>query len=494
MKKYFMTVCAAVALLSCAKEINAPITTEGPANMEEQEIQPLVFDFQINHASLDGPGTKAVKTGWEAGDVVYVFFSGIAAPKHVELTYDGSAWTSKQITTGKTEGSIGLTDGGTMTAVYLPFGNDAVVKSENSSFSFEQTIFSYYLSCVNAPYTISGDTVSGTLDMSVPDGFVQFFINDNSASAGIAALSATYVTPICLSTISADITTISHISLPEGSAMPGYVYDKENKTGTEEKGYLFSGILNSDARNAMMDYSFGLVTGISSKEASKTATIYTSSSTKRAINISGLSWNNRSLQLVDLGLSVKWANMNLGASSPNEVGNYYAWGEVTTKNIFTYDSYVFENGAYNLITKYCPSSKPEYWDGVGSPDDKNVLEPIDDAAHVWIGGSWRMPTQEEIKELQDNCTFVWTTNYEETGKRGYIVSSNKPGYEANSVFFPATGFCFSTTIGYLVDTYVGFWSSSLLLEYPSEASIFHDTSSSDTHHRDYGFVIRPVGN
>ena len=85
MKKYFMTVCAAVALLSCAKEINAPITTEGPANMEEQEIQPLVFDFQINHASMDDTATKAVGTQ----------FSGTTANTAAANEYATAYLTSK---------------------------------------------------------------------------------------------------------------------------------------------------------------------------------------------------------------------------------------------------------------------------------------------------------------------------------------------------------------------------------------------------------------
>ena len=292
-----MTVCAAVALLSCAKEINTPITTEEPVNVEEQEAQPLVFDFQINHASMDDTATKAVKSGWEAGDVVYVFFSGIAAPKHVELTYDGTAWTSKQITTGKTEGSIGLTTDGTMTAVYLPFGNDAVVKTKSSRFGFDQTIYSYYLSCVNAPYAISGDVVSGTLDMNVPDGFVQFFYTDSEATDEGALLREAHITPKAVTGVNTDGTLVIE-SKDSGTQMPGYVYG----TGVA-KGYLFSGELADAARGVSTDYHFNMVVGATSKVLEGTKTLHSGTVgnyAHRAIKFPALSsWSDGSDEVIE---------------------------------------------------------------------------------------------------------------------------------------------------------------------------------------------------
>lgn len=298
MKKYFMTVCAAVALLSCAKEVVEPIIVEEAiVEQEEQEAQPLVFNFQINHASMDEPGTKAVKTGWEAGDVVYVFFSGIAAPKHVELTYDGSAWTSKQIRTGKTEGSIGLTTDGTMTAVYLPFGNDAVVKTKSSRFGFDQIIYSYYLSCVNAPYTISGDVVSGTLDMSVPDGFVQFFYTDADATDEGALLREAHITPKAVTGVNTDGTLVIE-SKDDGTQMPGYVYG----TGAA-KGYLFSGELADAARGVSTDYHFNMVVGATSKVLEGTKTLHSGTVgnyAHRAIKFPAISsWSDGSNEIIE---------------------------------------------------------------------------------------------------------------------------------------------------------------------------------------------------
>lgn len=84
---------------------------------------------------------------------------------------------------------------------------------------------------------------------------------------------------------------------------------------------------------------------------------------------------------VDLGLSVKWANMNIGANLPGEFGSYFAWGETAPKAIYDWNTYKFlENGVFEHLTKYCAKSSQ------GKVDGKNTLEPEDDAAHVQWGG------------------------------------------------------------------------------------------------------------
>ena len=132
---------------------------------------------------------------------------------------------------------------------------------------------------------------------------------------------------------------------------------------------------------------------------------------------------------VDLGLSVKWATCNVGASSPEEYGEYYAWGETETKSTYDWSTYKWCNGYENTLTKYNDDS---YY---GTVDNKTVLDPEDDVAHVKWGGSWRMPHDAEMTELYENCTWTWTT---QGGKNGYKVTSKKNG---NSVFLPAAGRC-----------------------------------------------------
>ncbi|MBQ7819706.1 MAG: hypothetical protein IJ341_08415 [Bacteroidales bacterium] len=153
---------------------------------------------------------------------------------------------------------------------------------------------------------------------------------------------------------------------------------------------------------------------------------------------------------VDLGLSVKWATCNVGADSPEEYGDYFAWGETTPKTTYDWSTYKYCNGTYDSMTKYCTSSS------YGTVDNKTTLELSDDAAHVNWGGSWRMPTKAEQDELRntDNCTWTWTT---QNGVNGYKVTSNKNG---NSIFLPAAGYRNGSNLSY-AGSRGDYWSSSL---------------------------------
>ena len=102
---------------------------------------------------------------------------------------------------------------------------------------------------------------------------------------------------------------------------------------------------------------------------------------------------------VDLGLSVKWHAVNLGAHAITDYGNYYAWGETETKSDYSWSTYKHANGASNKLTKYCPLDKTNYWDGTGSTDNKLILDVVDDVVNLELGGNYRMPTKEEIEEL-----------------------------------------------------------------------------------------------
>lgn len=121
------------------------------------------------------------------------------------------------------------------------------------------------------------------------------------------------------------------------------------------------------------------------------------------------------LEAVDLGLSVLWANMNVGAKSENERGTLFAWGETSGKTYYGWGNYAWCMGSFDTLTKYCynwkrpedPNTKYDYWfDWTGTeavPDNKMELDPGDDAAHVNWGGKWRMPTYTEIHELLNEC-------------------------------------------------------------------------------------------
>lgn len=156
---------------------------------------------------------------------------------------------------------------------------------------------------------------------------------------------------------------------------------------------------------------------------------------------------------VDLGLSVKWATCNVGASKPEEYGGYYAWGETKVKDYYDWSTYKWCNGSVNTLTKYCTNSK------YGTVDNKTTLEKADDAATANWGNSWRMPTYAEWEELHNNTTLTWTNDYEGTGIKGFILTSTKEGHEGASIFLPAAGYRDDDALNY-----VGtgcYWSSSL---------------------------------
>ena len=121
---------------------------------------------------------------------------------------------------------------------------------------------------------------------------------------------------------------------------------------------------------------------------------------KKLVNVSGtVQIQNAIPDMIDLGLSVRWASFNVGASSIGEYGAYYAWAETDEKSDYSWGTYKYANGASNKLTKYCPSNKTNYWDGEGSPDNKIILDTTDDIASQTYGSSYRMPTKAELEEL-----------------------------------------------------------------------------------------------
>ena len=195
---------------------------------------------------------------------------------------------------------------------------------------------------------------------------------------------------------------------------------------------------------------------------------------------------------IDLGLSVKWATCNVGASNPEDPGNYYAWGETAGKSDYSWSTYAW--GGSDKFTKYCPASEPSYWGGAGSPDNKTQLDLANDVANTTKGGSWRMPTDAEWTELRNNCTWAWTSDYNGTGVAGQIVTSNLEGFKDRSIFLPAAGYYMNNTLYHAAaDGY--YWSSSLCESSPDNAWYVHflnDTKSRGNYARSYGFSVRPV--
>ena len=193
------------------------------------------------------------------------------------------------------------------------------------------------------------------------------------------------------------------------------------------------------------------------------------------------------VEAVDLGLpsGLKWANMNVGANSPEDYGDYFAWGEVTPQsdNAYNWESYKWCNGSNRTMTKYCTDL---YYGNDGFVDNKTVLDAEDDAAHANWGGDWRMPTHAECQELIDNTTSEWTT---QNGVNGYKFTSKTNG---KSIFLPAAGY---RSNGGLNGAGSNYWSSTLYESYPDGAwCLYFDSGDVYTYgdRRLYGQSVRPV--
>ncbi len=135
-------------------------------------------------------------------------------------------------------------------------------------------------------------------------------------------------------------------------------------------------------------------------------------------------------EYVDLGLSVKWATCNVGASSPSDYGDYFAWGETSTKS------------------EYTEANSKTYGKSMGSIAGNSQY----DAARANWGSTWRLPTANEIDELLDKCTWTWTS---QGGHNGYKVK----GPNGNSIFLPAAGWRYGTSLHYAGE-YGRYWSAT----------------------------------
>lgn len=189
-------------------------------------------------------------------------------------------------------------------------------------------------------------------------------------------------------------------------------------------------------------------------------------------------------EIIDLGLSVKWRSMNLGAESVEEYGDYYAWGHTETlyDDGYSWDSYKYGT-SYSTQTKY------------NTTDKKKVLESGDDAAMAELGNGWRMPTAEELRELLSECSWSCVTF---KGTNGYKVTSNKVGYADKWIFLPFAGYRYSKSLAY-AGSGGYYWTSSL---YESNYTTLTERATclmmSSSYAKEYqddrynGFSIRPV--
>lgn len=342
LRRIILVAMALVVLLACSREHIEPIEEALPV----PEVSPIAFNllpvYETNQAQVS-VATKAVKGGWENGDAIFVFFSTCSTPKYLKMTYDGSSWTSTEMNEAN-PGSLGLQNGdkGTLRAVYLPFGSSCTVrqpeaaaveaKTENAGsyyfvtpLEYNKPYYTYYLTAT-ASYTVSDNTVSGHLNMAVPDGYVQFYIADDSAdTANNYRLATDAVIPTGVKGVSAQMAN-EEANLTPGYNMPGFAYGK---------GYLFSGKLNAGYTYSGKYY-FALMRN------TKRADIFFNGGKALSSHKSVLLPAYGSEGWMDVGpkdsvviAGRTWVTCNVGATDPEELGTLAHYASFKADSLMT---------------------------------------------------------------------------------------------------------------------------------------------------------------
>ena len=424
--------------------------------------------MSFNLTVTDGPETKAAKTAWEENDVIYVFFKGLGE-KYLKLTYNGSSWDNASGGGTLLDTDFANLSDKTLTAVYYPVPvNVTYVDYEDDTdvFLFDNSdwlvIMNYYLSDAGEAYSVDGTTVTATLSMAKPAGVALFHIAGLTKGIKDYYLSCPLVKPVACVGVRTN-GSVWEEEYAEGSNMWGFA---------DADGAIFAGrLMTTEAA----DYTFKL---------ESPANTYTLSRSNRTLaagkmyNFPALDdddWTVTSnIDYVDLGLpsGTLWATVNIGAGSPEEYGDYFAWGETETKTTFGWGNYRHYNYDTGVYTKYSGSDYP-------------ILLAEDDAACYNWGGDCRMPTAEDWEELMNNCSLVQTKL---GGVDGWQITGN-----GNSIFLPLGGYHEGSSIG-SNGTQGFYWSSSLYTAVAS-ATIMNLTLNnlrmSDLA-RYMGALVRPV--
>lgn len=437
MKKLLFISCIIAALVSCNKETPAP-----------SKPQTLTFDFKIHT-------TKAVKTNWEADDVIFVFFNGINHSddaKYLELKYYGPDWVAT-MKNGLTADDINNAADKQLTAVHLPYGNSTQVNKNG----FAPYYKGWFLQVENASYTINEGVVSADLYMHIPpigsgERFVQIFVENTNETA--IKLYQDAIKPITLRNINKTNGELNYTEGNAGDALEAYPTDG---------GRVFSGVLIASEVGVKRTYDFSV-------DLPGTNTLYTCTkpdktiSDNTAIKLAGISntavWT--ATKYVDLGLTsdgkaLMWAECNLGASTPEDYGLYFAWG---SPEGFSYGS------SHNFSVGY---------------------EPFTDAAHNTLHGLWRMPTKDDFDNLIENTTHPDFDPDNEVGMQ-FINKSDASA----KILLPAAGFRDNTSIIY-PGIWLCYWTSTRISTspYSFNCNDAQELFTSSDNGR-YGQTIRPV--
>ena len=456
LKSLFLT---AIAALTACSDVAENIEPAGDGSARTAELR-----FNCDIESFDVQ-TRAATASWDDGAKVYIQFLG-------NSRVSGYATYKKSTGVWTVYLDDAITQGQTSTCEVYYFENPASSSSSNVTLSAESAVYADKA----ATYLYRNGVVTLQGHLKPQTGRVRF-----RGTAGYTFMLKGLKWYSVYNASSGSLTlTSGQMGLTIGSnGYTQYVYATYDNSSTRQ-------LTVSSASQGSYDKSFGS----SVLAAGKSGYINVPTLDNRygwtltGTNLESLYCpDSNHPHAIDLGLGVKFACCNVGADSPTDYGNYYAWGETSTKIQYDWSTYKWCNGTQNSMTKYCTKSS------YGTVDDKTTLELSDDAARVNWGGSWRMPTYSELKKLNTDCTWTWTTV---NNINGYRVT----GSNGNSIFLPAAGYRNDTSLD-MAGYWGCYWSSSsgtgngysaINLRFTSDGG--HGLALGDG--RDYGESVRPV--
>ena len=463
-------------MVACSgEELDVPIVEE---TIDGSHWERADINLNVHRVNFDAQAgaTRSVDEGWKDGDRIYLILKdkdGNNVQAYVEYDTVTTAWGQVEYNAYKYE--LTCTAPRTVEAYYF----DGEMNVTTTDITFEATTGVY--ACKDGIYIYPSD---GDLEVSISlvplTSRIRFTgeSGTNFSLSGITTHTAFSRTTGALTTTSSNVST----SVDDTGTTP-YLYGVFTNP---ERPTL--GVVNSS--KDMFVTEFEASTHVLQVGHSGYMSIPTEDSHRgwKQVGTNGHEY-------VDLGLTsgTLWATMNVGASSPSDYGDYFAWGEVSGykngKSSFSWSTYKYCNGSRSTLTKYCHNYVN------GTTDYKQELELLDDAARQNWGGDWRMPSKAQLAELRTECIWTWTTL--DGVIYGYQVTSKK---SSDSIFLPAAGYYDGTTLNQL-GSYGYYWSrennksSSSYSDYSYDAYyLFFYTisySSSDSY-RCHGRSVRPI--
>ncbi len=406
------------------------IATVLPENATNKTLNWSVMDNRI--VSVDGNGElTAQSVGTTTVTVISVMYPSVQASCQVTVTNGGGAGSStlERVSIDPPSVTLELNDEKDLTLVLDPSDAEVTIYWESSNSSI-------------AKVQMTSKTTAKVTGMAVGEATLTAHAGDLTATCEVTVISsgsAIHVESVTLNVHELQLNINQQFQLV-ATVLP------ENAT---EKGVVWSS--NVQSSKLFLDPD-GTVTALQACEATVTvrckdnAYIYDTCQ----ITVTGGGSSGGSEEVVDLGLpsGLKWRSMNVGASKPEEYGNYYAWAETSPKSNYASSNYKYPSTNYGdgiiVYAKY--DTTPVQGDG------KTVLEAEDDAATANLGNGWRMPTFKEFKELRENCTWTWKT---QNGVNGMLVT----GPNGKSIFLPAGGWYDKTTLSGKT-TYGSYWTAT----------------------------------